>query len=102
MMGVHLKVREEAEKKKTETIASGVNFINLLRTTFALVDPKSVKIHLSHQYLFTLLGSTSVTAVHRMFMKSTPGEEYIQLTDEMITSSVMQVHLNSGVNFTKQ
>jgi len=45
MMGVHLKVREEAEKKKIETIASG--------------------------------------------------EEYIQLTDEMITSSVMQVHLVS-------
>ncbi len=45
MMGVHLKVREEAEKKKSETIASG--------------------------------------------------EEYIQLTDEMITSSVMQVYLVS-------
>ena len=42
MMGVHLKVKEEAEKKKNETIAAG--------------------------------------------------EEYIQLTDEMITSSVMQVH----------
>jgi hypothetical protein len=41
MMGVHLKVREESEKKKGEMIAAG--------------------------------------------------EEYIQLTDEMITSSVMQV-----------
>ncbi len=29
MMGVHLKVREEAEKKKSETIASGEEYIQL-------------------------------------------------------------------------
>jgi hypothetical protein len=48
---------------------SGVNFINVLRTDFALVDPESVK---SHQCLFTLSGSTSVKAVHRMLMKLSP------------------------------
>ncbi len=51
----------------------GVNFINILRTAFALVDPDSVRTQSSCQYLFTLLGTTSVKAVHRMLMKSTPG-----------------------------
>ncbi len=49
-----------------------VNFINVLRTTFALVDPESVKIQLSHQGLFKLLGSTSVKAVRRTLMKLSP------------------------------
>ncbi len=52
---------------------TGVNFINALRTAFALVDPKSVRTRSSRQYLFTLLGSTSVKAVRRTLMKSTPG-----------------------------
>ena len=33
--------------------SSGVNFINVLSTAFALVDPESVKIQLSHQCLLT-------------------------------------------------
>ncbi len=45
-----------------------VNFVNVLRTAFVLVDPKSVKIQLSHQCLFTLLGSTSLKAVCRTLM----------------------------------
>jgi len=56
---------------KRETKTTGVNFINVLRTTFTLVDPKSVKIQLSHKYLFMLLGSASVKAVRITLMKST-------------------------------
>ncbi len=56
---------------------SGLNFINVLRTAFTLVDPKSVKKQLSHKYLFTLSGSTSVKAVHRTLMKLTPGHDII-------------------------
>jgi hypothetical protein len=49
------------------------NFINVKCTAFVLVDPKSVKRQLSHQWLFTLLGSMSVKAVHRTLMKLSPG-----------------------------
>jgi len=35
-------------------------------------NPKSVKFQLSHQYLFTLLGSTSAKAVRKTLMKFTP------------------------------
>jgi len=53
----------------------GLNFINILRTAFTLVDPKSItKIQLSHKYLFTLLGSASVKAVRRTLMKLSPGD----------------------------
>jgi hypothetical protein len=53
-------------------LTPGVNFINVLRTAFVLVDPESIKIQLSHQCLFTLSGPTSVKAVHRTLMKLTP------------------------------
>jgi hypothetical protein len=55
-------------------IQPGVNFTNILRTAFSFVDPESVKntVQLSHQYLFTLLGSAHVKAVHRMLMKLSP------------------------------
>ncbi len=49
-----------------------VNFTNVLRTAFTLVDLKSVKIPVSHWYLFTLSGSASVKAVHRSLMKLSP------------------------------
>ncbi len=51
---------------------SGVTFINVLCTAFGLEDPKSETTQSSCQYLFTLLGSTSVKAEHRTLMKSTP------------------------------
>ena len=50
-----------------------VDFINLQLTAFALVDPKSVRIQSSCQYLFTLLGSTGAKAANKMLMKLTPG-----------------------------
>ncbi len=43
----------------------GVNFINIQRTAFTLVDPKSVKKIDNLTVFFTLLGSASVKAVHR-------------------------------------
>jgi len=53
--------------------APGVNFINVLRTTFTLADHKSVKkIQLSHKYLFMLLGSSSAKAVSKTLMKLSP------------------------------
>ncbi len=57
----------------------GVNFINILRTTFSLVDPESVRTQSSCQYLLTLLGSTSVKAVHGTLMKLTPGVNFINV-----------------------
>jgi len=41
-----------------------------------LVDPESAKIQLSHQYLFTLTGSTSLKAYHRMLVTLTPGVDF--------------------------
>jgi hypothetical protein len=52
---------------------SSVNFTNVLQATFMLVDPKWVKnTGKSSVYLFTLLGSARVKAVHRMLMKLSP------------------------------
>ncbi len=44
-----------------------------LRRAFTPVAPKSVRTQSSCQYLFTLLGSTSIKSVHRTLMKLTPG-----------------------------
>ncbi len=62
----------------------GVNFINILHTAFTVVDParrpqKRKKIQLSHQCLFTLLGSTGIKAVCRTWMKFTPGVNFINI-----------------------
>jgi len=56
-------------------ILSGVNFINVILAVFTPADPKIVKIQLSHQYLFTLLGSAGVKALRRTLMKLTPGQD---------------------------
>jgi len=55
------------------TTAPGVDFINVLRTAFTLVDPKSVKKIGNLTVFFTLLGSASVKAVRRTLMKLSPG-----------------------------
>ncbi len=60
-------------------LTPGLNFINVLRTAFTPVVPKSVKIQLSHKYLFTLSGSTGAKAACRTLMKLTP--ERRQMTD---------------------
>ena len=50
----------------------GVNFTNILRAAFKLVDPESVKYSLSRWYFFMLLGSAYAKAECRTFMKLTP------------------------------
>jgi len=57
----------------------GLNFIDVLRTAFTLVAPKSVRIQSSCQYLFTLLGATIVKAVRRTLMKLSPGANPVKL-----------------------
>ncbi len=42
-------------------------------------DPESVRTQSSDQYLFTLLGSTSVKAVRRTLMKLSPGVHFINI-----------------------
>jgi len=49
-----------------------------LRTAFAPVDPKSVRIQSSCQYHFTLLGSTGAKAALRTLMKLTTGYDIIK------------------------
>ncbi len=56
-----------------DPLTPGLNSINVLRTAFMLVGPKSARIQSSSQYLFTLLGSTGAKAVRRMLMKLTAG-----------------------------
>ncbi len=55
-------------------LTPGLNFIYILRTAFTQVDPESVRIQSSCQYLFTLSGSTSAKAVRRMLMILTPDD----------------------------
>ncbi len=50
----------------------GVNFINVLRTAFTLVGPKSVKRYWQLDWVITLWGTTGVKAVRRTLMKSSP------------------------------
>jgi len=73
-----------------------VNSTNILRTAFRLVDPERVKIQLSHQYLFTLLGSASVKAVVKMLMKLSPSENIVchhQISEIDISfSTLSQAH----------
>ncbi len=61
---------------KSFTFAStypGVDFINVLRTAFTLIGPKSVIFQSSSQFIFMLLGSTGAKAARRTLMKLTPG-----------------------------
>jgi len=51
---------------------SNGNFTNILRAAFTLIDTESVKkIHISHQHLFTIFGSSGEKAVHKTLMKLT-------------------------------
>jgi hypothetical protein len=49
-----------------------VYFINILRTAFTCADPKSVEKTVKLSIFFTLSGSSSIKAVHRILMKLTP------------------------------
>ncbi len=60
-------------------LSLGVNFTNVLRAAFTLVDPKSVKKIDQLTVFFTLLGSACVKAVRRMLVKLSPGVNLIKL-----------------------
>jgi hypothetical protein len=62
---------------------SSVNFINVLRTAFALIDPESVEKIDNLTVFFTLLGSAGVKGVRRTLMKSSPDH----LPDENVQDS---------------
>jgi len=57
----------------------GVNFINVLRTAFTLVGPKSVKRYWRLDWVLMLWGTTGVKAVRRTLMKSSPGVNFIKI-----------------------
>jgi len=63
----------KASRKMLVKLTPGVNFINVLRTAFTLVGPKSVKRYWQLDWVLTLWGTTGVKAVHRTLMKSSPG-----------------------------
>ncbi len=65
------KFSKYGQRTKNNLSSPGVDFINVRRTAFLLVGPKSVRIQSSSQNFFTLLGSTSVKAVGRTLMKLT-------------------------------
>jgi len=65
---------------------AGVNFINILQAVLTSKHPKSVKIHSSCQYLFTLLGLAGVKAAHKMLMKLTPGANFINMLNHSFYS----------------
>ena len=62
-----------------------VNFINVLGTAFAPVDPKSVKGTYDLTVFFHHSGSTSAKAVHRTLMKLTPGVDFINVQHTAFT-----------------
>ena len=59
--------------KDQDTQGSGVNFTNVLRAAFALVDTKSAKKTVRLNSFFALLGSASVKAARRTLVKLNPG-----------------------------
>ena len=65
---------QKSMRKTLMKLTPAVNFTNILRTAFALVEiPKAQELSQVIQYLFTLLGTTSVKAVRRTLMILTPG-----------------------------
>ncbi len=67
----------------------GLNFTNVLRTAFAPVAPKSVKVQSSRQYLFTLLGPTSVKGVRKMLMELTPVILSMKMRDVEVDENII-------------
>jgi len=66
-----------------------------LRAAFTPVAPQSVRTQSSCQYLFTLLGSTNVKAVHRKLMKLSPGVNFINIFHESIFCTKVSSKPNS-------
>jgi hypothetical protein len=72
--------KSEKSSCDTLTTSSGLGrFHQHLRAAFTPIAPKSVRIQLSRQYLFTPLGSTGAKAAHRTLMKLTPRVDFINI-----------------------
>ena len=70
-----LKLNSEDQKTKKKSFigsATGVNFINILHTSFTGADPISAKRYWKHDRIFTLFGSALVKAALKMSVKLTP------------------------------
>ncbi len=63
----------------------GLNFVNILRSTFRRADSESVKVQLSCQYHFMFLGSAHIKAGHKMLMKLTPAVNFSNVLREAFT-----------------
>ena len=59
----------KAECKTLMKLSPGVNFINVIHTSFILVDPKIEKKIDNLTVIFTQLGSACIKAVCKMLMK---------------------------------
>jgi len=57
---------------------SGVNFINVLRTAFTCVEPKSVKKTVKLSVFFLLLGATGVKAIRKYVGEIEPRCQFYQ------------------------
>ncbi len=64
---------EKCEHLTLMKLTTSVNFVNVLRTSFVPVDPKSTKRYWRLDWILTLLGAMCVKAVHRTLMKLRPG-----------------------------
>ena len=81
---------------------AGVNFTNVLRTAFALVDPEIIRTQSSRQYHFTLLGSKCVKAVRRTLMKLSPGVNFINVLHTafaLVDPERVKITAKSSVSF---
>jgi len=58
-------------------------------------EEKRKKIQFSHQCLFTLLGSTSVKAVHRTLMKLSPGVHFTNILQAAFMSTDLKCAKNA-------
>ena len=63
----------KSQFKGLQVLLPGVNFTNVLRAAFALVDPISAKKLLNLTVFFALLGFAHVKAARRTLVKLNPG-----------------------------
>jgi hypothetical protein len=67
-----LKIFYTIDLSRSRLMTLDVNFINILRTAFVLVDPESIKITVKSSVFFYTFGIYKRKAVRRMLMKLSP------------------------------
>jgi len=75
---------------------SGVNFTNILRSTFTLADPKSAKKTNDLTIFFALFESGHVKNARKMLVKSTPGKTKPTKQKNTNLSSIMYYKILSN------